>query len=429
MVHAAGGTTAEAVSARDGHRVWWLGFWPTGTSVHWWLTFRTIDPVGSRGPIAEPIKGVIDGAALAQPLAVLARALVGSADDDPPGSTDDRVARSWSAALASPRDEARLAVSLGRLLLPEALRSILAADVGRAGAPRHTVVIAAGPSLAQVPFELLAVDDAASVRLIEVARVRGGLHAAATIGARDPAPPAAGGILRVIDPGPSSAAYARRGGVYGGEWPTPIYPARHGGVDERWFERVGGGSDRLLNPVEDARPVTREVLSEALRARPGRLLYLGHAVSGDVDAPARAGLVLADPADGGPFRPFTAAEWIADPALWPAPPLVAVMSCQSNDTHLLEQMGLVQAAVHAGGALITSTRWVLPADRHPDTATTDLALAVDRAHDESDPICALRRWQLGRLSAWRRDPGPETAPLIWAAPVSYQSRPLTMAPP
>lgn len=351
-----------------------------------------------------------------------------TAEDPPdePGEPDGAgaVRRAWSGPLATPAEELDLATDLGRHLLPPALTEELrAVPSGASHGPANTVVIAPGPTLSQVPFELLVVDGAGGRRLLEIARVRAGLSAAAGVGALAARPGPHAGTLRVIDPGPSVRAATARGGVYAGGVPAPIYG--QGGVDERWLAR-DHDRDQLLNPDEVFAPITSDVVAQALQRRPERLLFLGHALSGVPDAPASAGLVLADPPDSGPFRPLTAAQWIRDPQRWPAPPRVALMSCHSNDTHLFEQMGLVQAAVHAGARLVTSTRWVLPADHTAGsgTATTDLALAVDDAHDCADPVGALRLWQLGRLDAWRRAPGPATAPLIWAAPVSYQLAPL-----
>lgn len=411
------------------HRVWWLGYWPTADGIRWWLTYRLLGPDGS-GPVAEPVHGSVGADRLSGPMRRLEAALVRTMPEDPPDEMagPDRVNavhRAWRGALATPADEFDLAAGLGQLLLPPALVDELCAGIDKDPNPQpsETVVIAPGPTLSQVPFELLVVDPGSGLRLLEVARVRAGLSAAAGVGAVVPARTPATGVLRVIDPGPSARAAAARGGVYAHGVPAPIY--RDHGIDERWFSR-DDGRGQLLNAAESFEPVTKDVLAQALQRLPERMLFLGHALSGLPQAPASAGLVLADPADGGPFRPFTAAQWIRDPTRWPAPPLVALMSCHSNDTHLFEQMGLVQAAVHAGARLVTSTRWVLPADHTAGNgaATTDLALAVDAAHDSADPVSTLRQWQLGRLDAWRRDPGPASAPLIWAAPVSYQRAPL-----
>lgn len=407
------------------HRVWWIGYWPTADGVRWWLTHRYLGPNGP-AEVAEPIHGAVSADRLAVPLRRLSAALVHPAIDDP---ADDSgmaaVRRAWRGPLADPVDELSLAVDLGQLLLPRTLVEALTSDGGNDSdiQPTETVVIAAGPTLAQVPFELLVIDQTTGRRLLEVARIRAGLSAAAGVGAITPPRPSGSGVLRVIDPGPSIRAAAQRGGVYAHGVPPPIYHAE--GIDERWASRTAD-RDQLLNPGELLEPVTKEILARALQTLPQRLLFLGHALSGAPDAPASAGLVLADPAEGGPFHPFTAAQWIREPGKWPAPPLVALMSCHSNDTHLFEQMGLVQAAVHAGARLVTSTRWVLPADHTAatGTATTNLALAVDTAHDAPDPISALRRWQLDQLAGWRRDPSPATAPLIWAAPTTYQRGPL-----
>lgn len=425
------GDRAGSLLSRPGiadrpHRVWWLGLWPGSAGVTWWLTHRLL-LVDGPGPVAEPLHGVVPSESLAGPLARLQSALVGADSAGPAGEEGARadVRRAWHGALATAGAEFDLSVTLGRLLLPRVLTEALSRATPDEGSPvpTETVVIAAGPTLSRVPFELLVIDELRGLRLLESARVRAGLSAAAAVGAEPPATRPLTGPLRVIDPGPSARSAAQRGGVYAGGVPGPIYASDW--IDERWLHRHRD-RDVLLHQSELMVPVTRELLSQSLCARPERMLFLGHAVSGAADSPSRAGLVLADPAAGGPFEPFTAAHWIQSPQRWPAPPKVALVSCHSNDTHLFEQMGLVQAAVHAGAMLVTSTRWVLPADHTagPGTATTELALAVDTAHDTDDPIGAIRSWQLSRLAAWRAQPGPETAPLIWAAALSYQRGPL-----
>lgn len=413
------------------HCVWWLGYWPTSDGLRWWLTHRSLGSAGP-GPVADPMHGMVDGRRLAPLLRRLRHSLPGAAAGgaaEASAGVDD-IRRAWHGALATAGAEFDLSSRLGAILLPEPLVECLrlaTPDEGRAD-PAHTVVIATGPSLSQIPFDLLVIDQVRGLRLLEAARVRAGLSAAAGVGAISQPDRPATGALRVIDPGPTLRAAAARGGAYAGTVPGPIY--HDTGIDARWIDRHGA-DDQLLHASEIYRPITKEVLADALLEFPRRMLFLGHALSGTADAPAGAGLVLADPESGGPFVPFTAAQWIREPSRWPAPPLVALICCHSNDTHLFEQMGLVQAAMHAGAKLVTSTRWVLPADHTADprteggTTTTDLALAVDAAQGAADPVGALRRWQLSRLTAWRRDPGPASAPLIWAAPVNHQLAELT----
>ncbi|CAM2744862.1 CHAT domain-containing protein [Skermania piniformis] len=390
------------------NRVWWLGFWPTQSAVHWWLTSRVLGD-GAVGLVSRPLSGRIPSATVQPLLGRLVDALaIGAATDD------GRRGAVWTGALAEPRAERALAADLGRVLLPP----VLTAALGQAGLD-ETVVIAPGPLLARVPWELLAV-DAAGTRLVEKARIRGGLGAAIRAADSGRTAPAAGAV-RVLDPGPRSAAARARGGTYAGSVPAPVFgPA----IDDRWYDAMGPEDD-YLNEADTGVPVTKDALSAMLSGRTWqRMLYYGHTIAGTSTAPAAAGLVLADPGTGGPFEPFVAAEWIREPARWPAPERVGFVSCHSNDTHLYEQMGLAMAAVRAGARVVTATRWSLPTDIAVGvsgaTPTTDLALAVDTALGAPDPVDTIRHWQLGRLSDWRTAPSPATAPLLWASPTTYQ---------
>jgi hypothetical protein len=53
------------------------------------------------------------------------------------------------------------------------------------------------------------------------------------------------------------------------------------------------------------------------------------------------------------------------------------------------------------------------------TATTDLALAVDRAHGGEHPIEELRAWQQQRRRRWRSHGELRDTPLVWGSLVSY----------
>lgn len=391
--------------------VWWLGMWPLSGGAAWWATSTTA------GPDEDPLWGLVPGEQLEPLLAELDDGLPQLLPHElllPPIVRDQHaVHRAWTGALARPRAEQDLALALGKLLLPDALREQLLSS-GRRDNPDVTLVIAPGPTLARVPWELLAVDR--GLRLLECARIRGGLSPVALHGrALQPRSSDKGHVLRVVDPGPAGKR---------------LY-----GLQARLAWKAATQKGDVLPPRGE---VNRQSLSALLKGEPRRLLYVGHAGSGPPDQPSAAHLVINEK-EKEKGNMFTAAEWLRDPVRWPMPRRVAIIACHSNDTQHAEQMGLVLAAVHAGAELITCTRWSLPDDNsdperpasRPLTqadpprigATTDLAFAVDAAHDSADPVGHLRRWQLQRLDAWRDCPSTAHAPLVWAAPVTYLAPP------
>ena len=420
---AGAGGSAQLPAAGD-PRVIWLGLWPAGGGAYWWLSN------GDQPPLA----GHVEAAALAGPLAMLAEAL----PQQQPGETvEDAVRRAAGGPLADPDRERALAVDLGALLIPPALRKRLLA-----AAPQHpddppelTVVVAPGPSLARVPWELLALNPDGDRRLLQVCYVRGGLSPANIYGrARQPDTGRAGPALRVIDPEPALRVYTdaqlerweTRGDADGGL----VYSRASTTPCTRYeFARLLGGDPAAGQPTggagsEDAAAWAAVAAQNAAHrlAAPSRLLYFGHASSGADDQPAAAAIHLAG---GG----LNAADWIRHPDTWPMPPRVAIVACHSNDAHTLEQMGLVIAAANAGAELITTTRWTLPTDAYAPggaevtpggvaTPTTDLAEAIDDAHASAHPLHQLRAWQLDQLQRWQTGQ-LDAAPLVWAAPVSY----------
>ena len=366
-------------------RAWWLAVEPLDDAVAWALT--CVD--------GSPITGPVD-AGLWTDRGEVAEA---AARARPTGTGD-----LWSGPLTSPGEERELAARLGAALLPEPLRAALAA--GDRDRP-ETVTVAARGWLAAVPWDGLALDGYGT-RLIERARVLGGLPATVHVGrARLPDPAADGPAVRVVDPGPSAPSEGAA---------TPwrlLYPL---GRPAEWDDVLG--DDEFLEPP-DGEGLGAAELGGLLRGgAPGRLLYFGHAVSGTTAAPAAAALVLAD--ERGDARLFTAFDWLGDPARFPAPPRVAVIGCGSDDSGIAEQSGLPIAAINAGAELVTATRWVLPLDPRPDLRpATALALAVDRAHAAPDPVGALRDWQLERLDRWRAHGELLDTPLMWASLVTY----------
>lgn len=381
-------TPTARTDARVARYAVWFGLWPDGYGgAYWWL--------GSR--FDEPTAGHASAVDLGPLLDQLDLALPHQRDGE---SEQDAVTRAAAGALAKPAAEADLSTALGNVLLPKALREHLD-RAGDASDPAVTVVIAPGPTLSRIPWELLTVPGDGR-RLLEVVHVRGGLSPANIYNrARQPAP-ADGPALRIIDPGPSHSR------IY-----TPAEL-------DRWERRCedDGATFGTADSAEGG-PLDRDRLHRLLTdRRPSRLLYVGHATPGPADRPAAAAVLLND-------GPLTAAEWIRDPHRWPLPPRVALIACHSNDTHSPEQMGLVIAAANSGAELITTTRWVLPSDRYAPgglhaTATTGLAEAVDDAHAADQPLHQLRTWQLQRLHAWRQQ-GIGAAPLLWAAPVTYHA--------
>lgn len=210
-----------------------------------------------------------------------------------------------------------------------------------------------------------------------------------------------------------------------------------------------------LDSVLDVR-FSREDLADQLRAprRPSRLLYVGHvssAIDGD-GRPESAALYLSDhhtsSPDGiigrrryAPHRPFTASDIVVgtldagaaaggsrarsrlstEPTpghrVWPMPPRVALLACDSGSDHrFVEAFGLVVAIMLNGAEMVTAIRWARPTDHafHDLTGvstsvcgTADMVVAVDAdvAHDQDDPARALNRGISSTARwCWRRWP-------------------------
>lgn len=382
------GTSSQPQAIEPSRVHWWLAAEPLGDDMVWALTRVSATEV-TTGPEGA---GLVEGLADIRALAEAAR---------PSGERD-----LWSGPMTDRRREHDLAVRLGLALLPDILRTALArADPS---CP-DTVTVAVRGWLARVPWDSLAIDER-GIRLVEVARVLGGLPATLHVGrARLPDPAPAGPPVRVVDPGPSVSGVDDERG----QW-RPIYPE---GRPPAW-DGVLTGDAEFLAPA-DGEGLTPADLSALLTGgAPARLTYFGHAISGEEQAPAAAGLVLVD--DAGRAKIFTAFEWLAEPDRFPAPPRVAVIGCGSDDSAVAEQSGLPIAAINAGAGIVTATRWILPLDPGPGGGpTTALAVAIDGAHGSPDPVDALRTWQLERLRRWRRRGEPADTPLLWAALVTY----------
>jgi hypothetical protein len=160
----------------ESHVHWWLAAEPLGDDVAWALTKVS----GTEIPTGPVDGGLLTGLGEIKRLVESAR---------PAGEGDP-----WS----DPRLEHEPAVRVGEALLPAILRTGLReAEVDRP----DTLTIAVRGWLARVPWGCLAIDRS-GVRLLETARVLGGLPATVHVGrARLPDAAARRPAVRVVDPG------------------------------------------------------------------------------------------------------------------------------------------------------------------------------------------------------------------------------------
>ncbi|MFE7401578.1 hypothetical protein ACFU9V_34400, partial [Streptomyces sp. NPDC057557] len=203
----------------------------------------------------------------------------------------------------------------------------------------------------------------------------------------------------------------------------------------------------VATPAEAFRrsDLDRDWLSGVLRKGARRLMYVGH-VSG---APVEGGqsedgtlhLCCGPGTDGlaepiRTHRPLSAKDLLlgtlplradGEPGarIWPAPPRVALIGCESGgDLRFAESFGLATAMIHNGAELVTATRWVLPTSfafhrlaglAESVRPLSEAIIAVDAAHEHRDPVHRLGRWQREQLDHWRAGGRIEHSPLLWAA--------------
>ncbi len=210
--------------------------------------------------------------------------------------------------------------------------------------------------------------------------------------------------------------------------------------------------------------VSRADLGAALRQHPSRWLYVGHVTVPEPGVPGTAGLHLSDSRGLGlatfagsgmtighmEHRALTTldlllgtqqAPWMkkterlaADPglpghAVWPMPPKVALIACNSGADHTAtEPLGLIAAAQFNGAEYVTSTRWALPTDEafrqfaaQDILPTSRLVAAVDQAHETDLPVDSLRDWQVAQLAEWEAHGDLANCPLIFAALTTHDA--------
>ena len=177
----------------------------------------------------------------------------------------------------------------------------------------------------------------------------------------------------------------------------------------------------------------RHWLAAVLSERPGRLLYVGHASTGDGAERAALHLACRSSVAGysepiGDHRPLTAADLMS--ADLTIPTRVALLACASGgDYRFDEATGIVAAMVLGGAEMVTATLWSLPTSAGyrrfvhggPADPMGEVIAAVDTAHQAETDVeaaCAVNRWQRAQLRRWR-DGENAAAPVYWAALVSF----------
>lgn len=413
-----------------------------------YVTWRWLDdPNNPRAQVLNPTQ--LDNA-----LNALERALPAPVAGE---DSDHAVRRALThGAFASPSTEKQLGEQLADAVLPRALIAELVDRTASRTAPQVRLRVTPSPRLAHVPWELLVLPDGR--RLMELAHVTydppAVLHADRSV---DPTPwvrlqkehdvPP---VLYVVDPDlpptrqDGTANDALQQGL--GEAERDLFidrinqRHREGDLPEAEVMRaVGGVIDRIS-------------LAQQLQQRRSRLFYFGH-VSSRPEEPGSAALHLTDDAAVygyartiGNHRPLTALDLLRGTVvtdvpgqgsrrphdgevpghvIWPMPPRVAMIACESGADHRsVETFGLVMAMLDAGAELVTSTRWTLPTDHafhatynDPTVSpTTNLALTVDEHHHTSvNPPETLARWQHDQLTEWERTGDMRHTPLIWAS--------------
>ncbi|WP_243744577.1 CHAT domain-containing protein [Streptomyces hainanensis] len=346
-----------------------------------------------------------------------------------------------SGAMAGHGAERRLARMLAEALWPAGLTAQIRHVSAAAGRP--LIRIQPSPRVAQVPWELLAVDDEA--RLVDLADV----VTTAPASLRRPGPgarPAPDGdaVVLVLDPRvPGFRADSPLGSVLGPPGSDPELTA----LVQRRLD-AGPVAPHLTAPAEAFRrtDLDRDWLGGVLGAGARRLLYVGHVSGVPVDGgqseditlhlacgPGTTGLTEVV---RGAHRPLSVkdlllgtlplrADGVPGALLWPAPPRVALIACESGgDLRFAESFGLATAMLHNGAELVTATRWVLPTSHAfhrlaglPASVRplSEAIVAVDAAHERPDPVRVLCRWQRERLDRWRATGAVEHSPLLWAA--------------
>ncbi len=358
-----------------------------------------------------------------------------------------------SGAMAAYDTEARLARMLAEAFWPPELTEQLR-DLSARGA-RALIRIQPSPRVAQVPWELLALDE--ETRLIDLAdvvttaplslrrtnTVQSMTDVADGLGV-DPAGEGSNAVVLILDPKvPGYPDGSSLGSVLGQPDPALIAMVQH-------HLDADGAVPPIVTAAQAFRraDLDRDWLGTALRAGPRRLMYVGHVTQSPVVAGQSEDAQLHLCCDERTYglaeaarrhRPLSAkdlflgtlaarADGLPGALIWPAPSRVALIGCESGgDLRFAEPFGLASAMIHNGAELVTATRWVLPTSHafhrlggvaESIRPLSEAIIAVDAAHDHRDPIRQIGAWQRDQLDRWRNDPRIEHSPLLWAAMTS-----------
>jgi tetratricopeptide (TPR) repeat protein len=408
-------------AARPGRETFLLRFADAGHTFVTWRTTEDLDTVHT-----HPIDAALVGTA---------RAYLDAASPTPHEgeSVTDAVRRSLSdEAFGSHAGEQRLARVLALNLLPADLVERLRRSA--AGGSRPLLRIQPSPSLAGVPWGLLALPDRRADHVLDIGEIGScfdsdervldiadvSLLAPAGIPRRPPAA-ADGPPVYLLDPRiPGQSAFGELGSVLGKQDAmSPLI--RH--LDARLADGpVLPAAARGLELVRRT-DTDRRLLAELLARPCSRLVFVGHVSRVRDEYGAQTALHLSCTADLpgtaapiGAHRPFTAAD-LALSEMDTMPARVALIGCASaSDFGLAEPFGVLLAAVAAGAGLVAATVWALPTSAAVPGADpmSELVIAVDTALAGEDPVAELNAWQRARLARWREKPEPAGSPVFWA---------------
>ncbi|MGF6822347.1 hypothetical protein M2317_001251 [Microbacterium sp. ZKA21] len=289
---------------------------------------------------------------------------------------------------------------------------------------RPHVRVQLSPSTAQLPWELLSTSDGErGIDMVDVS-----LLLPATLRndpTRELSPWAPGSpVAAVLDPVVPGFADA-------GELGSVLGPVAPGSPLARMAEELG--TRRLPSGAAFRRADIDRVALASAATEAGRLIYVGHVTASTHALDARMHLSDGIDAPGlavpvGAHRPYTAADIaLGAPGLEPlrAPNRVALIACDSGaDARYAEPTGLMAAFVHRGAEYVTATRWTLPTEAGLDRYSPALAgraegmlsdaiVAVNAAHEASDPIAALGAWQREQRRRWTSTGDARYSPIIW----------------
>lgn len=345
-----------------------------------------------------------------------------------PGETpEEAMERALGGAFGHRDLEIQLTSALARALLPWYFAMELN-DLLLRGIRTH-VRIQPCPSLAQVPWEALRVDEGerfvhnGDVSVLPPAGVRNALGR--TVSPYSPDAP----VVAVLDP-PVPGGGRALGRVLAPVTPDSVIGAALAAHDQRLVVPGQGSANGTADTAVSGVRVDRDALQSSLDGA-SRLLYVGHVTTSGHALDARMHLSCgaelpgrAVPTHG--HRPLTAADLAyghrpGQP--WRFPNRVALIACDSaGDGRFAEPTGLVTVMVRGGAEVVTAARWTLPTDAgleqltgQPSRAFSDTVVAVDRAHESDDPVATLATWQRDRADRWESTGDVADSPLLWGA--------------